>query len=497
MAKDGKRKILRVGIIQAGRIVEERLIRRREDVTVGQGSKNTFILPVAQVPKTFPLFQIRGDNTYLVFDGSMEGRVSIGGDVMDLSGLARSQEVKKQGDRYVVELDEQARGKIVIGEFTILFQFVDTPPVLPKPQLPAAARGGLAQRIHWPLFNAFLASLVLLGSAGVGLDIWWRQTGQYLEGRYEQKRSRAYEVMKAEVLDDKEREKKEEEEEEKDEEAEKEEKKEKEKEEEKEEEEEPEPEPEPEPEGEDKKPEKDEKKDEPKKRESKRSKDDIKEAVEKKTFLNVVGSEGGKKEGALGPDTLKDGVATGELDDAFKDLDSGVATAEPGDEATFVGEPEAVKSEDSGYKGASDDETGGDRIETEEVDTGGKEEGGGGGDGGEVEVRANVSSGSLGGKQGLGSVDKQKVKRVFSRRKQAVQYCYEKALKVDENLKGKVVLRFTIGTAGRITSIDVEQNTTGDSSVSDCIKGKVRTWRFPPPEGGSVTFTFPFVLARG
>ena len=155
MAKDGKRKILRVGIIQSGRIVEERLIRKREDVSIGQASKNTFILPASHLPKSFTLFEGKGAGYHLIFDDSMEGRVSIGEEVLDLKSLAKSGSARRRGGRATVELDDRSRGKIVVGEFTFLFQFVDVPPVLPKPQLPASARGA---NIDW-LFSTSSSSL--------------------------------------------------------------------------------------------------------------------------------------------------------------------------------------------------------------------------------------------------------------------------------------------------------------------------------------------------
>ena len=83
---------------------------------------------------------------------------------------------------------------------------------------------------------------------------------------------------------------------------------------------------------------------------------------------------------------------------------------------------------------------------------------------------------------------------MFSRRKGAIKYCYEKSLKVNPKLRGKVTIRFTIGPAGRITKIDVAENSTGDSSIAQCIVGKVKGWRFEPPQGGSVTFSYPFLL---
>jgi len=96
---------------------------------------------------------------------------------------------------------------------------------------------------------------------------------------------------------------------------------------------------------------------------------------------------------------------------------------------------------------------------------------------------------------GLGKLDGSSVTRVLRRRAGAFRACYERRRKVNPNLKGKVVIRFKIGTAGRIASIKVTGNSTGDSGVASCITGKVRSWRFPAPLHGSVTFTYPIVLS--
>ena len=72
--------------------------------------------------------------------------------------------------------------------------------------------------------------------------------------------------------------------------------------------------------------------------------------------------------------------------------------------------------------------------------------------------------------------------------------CYEKELRRNQNIKGRITLRFTIGTSGRITSIAATQNTTGDEGIASCIISKVEGWKFDPPTGGAVTFTYPFIL---
>ena len=51
-------RILRIGILLGGKIVEERLIRERTPVTIGQSMKNTFSIPVEGLPLEFTLFAI-------------------------------------------------------------------------------------------------------------------------------------------------------------------------------------------------------------------------------------------------------------------------------------------------------------------------------------------------------------------------------------------------------------------------------------------------------
>src|SRR5437879_12362936 len=72
-------KILRMGIIQQGKIVEERLVRKREHVTIGQSSKNTFVVPASNyLPRSFTLFELTPKGYALHFTDAMDGRVALG-----------------------------------------------------------------------------------------------------------------------------------------------------------------------------------------------------------------------------------------------------------------------------------------------------------------------------------------------------------------------------------------------------------------------------------
>ena len=113
-------KVLRIGIIQAGKIVEERVIRRRESVTVGSSEKNHFVIHTEGMPARFELFQLVGTDYILNFTNIMTGRVGLPGGVQDLTQMRDSGAARNAGTHYQVKLNDNSRGKVVIGNTTLL-----------------------------------------------------------------------------------------------------------------------------------------------------------------------------------------------------------------------------------------------------------------------------------------------------------------------------------------------------------------------------------------
>jgi outer membrane biosynthesis protein TonB len=93
-----------------------------------------------------------------------------------------------------------------------------------------------------------------------------------------------------------------------------------------------------------------------------------------------------------------------------------------------------------------------------------------------------------------GELDPAMVAKEVRTRLGAIKACYERALKRNPNLSGKVVMHWTITQAGTVSGVDIEQDTLGDAEVASCIKSLVGHWRFPAPSGGSVEVSFPFVF---
>jgi hypothetical protein len=155
-----RQRILRIGILLGGKIVEERLMRERTSVSVGQSMKNTFSIPVEGLPLEFTLFALDQERYYLRFLPKMDGRLSDGGNVFTLEQL-KTNGAQHVGDYYQVALTPTARGKLSLGDLTVLFQFVTEPPRQPKPMLPASVRGTFADRFDPRLSVIMGASIII------------------------------------------------------------------------------------------------------------------------------------------------------------------------------------------------------------------------------------------------------------------------------------------------------------------------------------------------
>jgi outer membrane biosynthesis protein TonB len=163
-------KVLRIGLVAAGRILEERIVKQRTSVTVGPSEKSMFVVQ-ANVPAGFKLFELVGADYYLNFLDGMTGRVALATGITDL--VALKGQAKRVGPAYQVRLTDEARGKVVIGETTFLFQFVAPPPIQPRPQLPLSVKGGLASQIDWNLtIIAAFSFLLHFGLIGAMYSDW-------------------------------------------------------------------------------------------------------------------------------------------------------------------------------------------------------------------------------------------------------------------------------------------------------------------------------------
>lgn len=469
MAKSAPQKILRVGIIQNDTVLEERLIRKRESITIGTSPKCTFIVPLPPLKRPIPFLQVHKGQYHLAYIPGTRGRLSVQGQVRKLEDAVRLPGIEKRGDVALIPLDENSRGKIRLHDLTILFQFVTPPPTLPKPQLPASARGNFFRQIDYTLLSFLLLSL-LMQAGGVGsLEFWWNTYGKYSSSSFNGSKQHLYEELVSEIEIRQEVEVKEEEE------------------------------PEEEPEEVEEVAQKEvvkkkaQKRAKPKPRvtrqvsaaERMKARKQRQRKVRNNTILRYIGRDVGAGEGIQGAG-LKHGVNSDSLSAAWGNS-NGVRAAEAGESGTYQ-DPSGVGGAGSYARGKGTD-LGGGQLGKTQVKSASRAKS-------ERAIKLRIG-GSLGTQSGMGRVDRASVANVFRSRKGAIQYCYRKALARNRSTAGKITIQFTIGLRGRITSIRIKSNQTGDSSLGQCITGKVKSWPFPKPKERPVDFTYPFILRQG
>jgi TonB family protein len=454
-------KVLRIGLIQNGKIVEERVIRKRETVSVGSSEKNHFVIHTEGMPARFELFQLAGNDYILNFTDMMSGRVGLPGGVQDLTQMRQSGAARNAGSHYQVKINDSSRGKVVMGTTTLLFQFVVPPPIQPRPQLPAAARAGFVRSIDW-LFTAFMVFtfmsmfgfIVYLENADWPIDeglaavpdsiakLIFEEPPPPPEVKQEQPTEQGKEEEKAA--------------------------------------------PAPAPEK------RAEKAPKPEAPGEKAPKDDGQEVADKSARIAqeaaqaaealIVGALSADTGGALA-DVLAGGAVTGNAQDILAQA-MGVGVAKSGSGGDLRQRAGGGTSPGSSGLGSLARKEGTANAV---------------GEGGQVTeraVRGSVKSERGDEVGGSGEFDSSVVVSTIKTRLRAIQMCYEQQLRRNPNLAGKVTIEFTIQPRGNVTDVRVKENSTGDTAVGTCVANTVGSFRFNPgPEGGSVTYSYPFVFA--
>jgi outer membrane biosynthesis protein TonB len=450
---DDPGKVLRIGIVQAGKVIHERLIRPGQSVTVGSSPKNTFAFQVAGFPSQHVLFQARGNRYFLNFNEKMAGKIAFRDGIVSLDQLQERGEATRKGPHFVLPLSEKNRGKIVIDDVTVLFQFVAAPPESARMMGKQDFRPKLMDEDD-PVFLGFLA---LFSSIATVMMIWALNQEPIERISLEQIPDRFVDI----VLPKEDRE--------------------------------PPPEIEPEidenlkgPEVEkekpdesseaqaSKKPKKEMTQEERAAAEAKRLQEKKENLARKSAVLAMIGTRGERNSGDMVEDVFAEGDSNfSSLEDALRDVSSAeIANSE--NVATVKGQ------QDGGGRG--------------DATIGGIESGGGGTASVSSAPAAQVKKASLstsgadvGGAEGADAI-----KSVLRSKSGQVKYCYEQRLKENPNISGRIAVEVSIA-AGRVTSAVVVENTTGDSALESCVTRKIRSWRFAEEAEGDIYL--PFALS--
>jgi hypothetical protein len=448
MASTQQSKVLRIGVVQDGRILEERHLRQPGDVTIGQDAKKcSLYLPVDVLPDSQPVFEYRQKQYHLVFSEDMRGRVDLGSSTVDLHTLRAQGQAQPREGLYVLPLPEGSRGQLVLGGVSLFFQFVTPTPSPTKAELPPEMQGSAWRSMDRMFFTILAASLFLHFSCAAliisaqpppepelsldQLDDRFarvfipptpekptppRQTAQAAQGGTKDDKPKADGQDKAQAGASK-------------------------------------------PSG-------------PK--DAATQHDEVVKKVAGKGLLRILGSSGSGK-GAFS-DVLGGSTGGGDIAEALAGA-GGVGIATSG-APVGAGGPRGGGT--GSVAGIGDLGTSGGGN----VDLGTKKE---------VQVSGRVSSAAP--EVDSADVDREALARYVKVRLKAIQDCYEKELKRNPSLRGKVIMRFNILPSGKTGDIEIEENTLGNDAVASCIRTKIRGWVFPFKPDDEVPVAYPFVFS--
>ena len=472
MLRIQQKKILRIGIIQQGRIIEERLLKKSR-VTLGRSVKNTLVLPDQDLPKNFTLFEPRGKNVVIHVLPSMKGKISRNGRLVTLDELKNSGNTSHNGVQSI-PVDRNTKGKIIVGKLTILFQFIS--PVEKRSQkLPAALRVSFFSFFYLLILDYWLAAALAVSAvAQIGAVSYlvlqdWPIPERNLNAEVERYRLQPRAVAVApkienpktdedlsesgdtEVVDDKELQKEK-------------------------------------PSTQtNNKPLKSKESPEIRARKRGERKRLLSREVEDKTIIHLLGtSTTGAGDGGLMA-TLNNGeLAQMDIEQALAHSPGGFITASNKSERSGLITTNNNFG-DSELETISDSSLGNGKLlrKGSKVTTKTRKE---------RKIKPRVNIRKLGKMYGQGTLDPNSVQKVIEQRQSQIQGCYERAIKKDKKLSGKLVIKWTIGSVGRVTKASVVSDTMKNSGVAKCVIGKVKRWRFSKPKGGSVTITKRFIF---
>ncbi len=80
---------------------------------------------------------------------------------------------------------------------------------------------------------------------------------------------------------------------------------------------------------------------------------------------------------------------------------------------------------------------------------------------------------------------------IFDRNKGAIYSIYNRALRQNPTLQGKVVLKLTITPSGKVTECMVLSSELDDAALGDKVAQRVKRFDFGAQEVNEVTITYP------
>ena len=443
MEKAQQEQNLRVAMIWNGTIIQEKVLQKAADIMIGEGIKNTFVIPAESLPnvESFPLFTSSQAGYTINLTESMSGKVTIGDTTQPVSDFIKSRTKQADGS-YACNVGKEDWGVITIQNLTFFWQFISQTDKIPKRAI---------VDFDWYLAKLILLAFIIHAAFIVGSYLLWDEKPGEIPAVPD--RFAKFIVEKA---------------------------------------------PEPPPEEElEKGPDEGVGKRHMGK-EGKAGEQDkpvhVKTKIPKATQRTI---QKVSRMGALG--ALATNKFGGPLKEIFSSETSGfgdrlgAAMDGTGDQFVMGHGTGGWSTKGTGTGGGG---TGWGRVYgTSSIDTGG----GRGvrarmGRRKERKVKYRVKRGTP---EVDGFLSKEQINRVVKAHAGGIRFCYEKELRRFPKLSGKIVMNWTIALNGRVKRAFVQHSTMKNSRVENCLRRNIKRWIFPKPQGGRVVVSYPFLFRGG
>lgn len=456
------RQVLRVAVVRDGRIVAEHVVGADGQLTVGQSERCDVVLSDVAAPMSAVL--LRGDSVDYRLDAApvQGGRLQLPSGVVEVDGPHSSGELR---------LPPGSRGMLRVADVTLLLQRVAPRPDMPRPRLPAAVRGQVAASIDW-LFTCMLSFSMM---SAFGFMVYLQHMDFPLPGDGaavpEQLAHYVFEEPTPPtpptplappspmadhapdpVTDDARAET-----------------------------------PTPEP---------------PSKRRTPRT-PALRDSGEPDAAPSLARTDAIRQQAVAAASALMVG-ALGAADGALQDvLAAGAVPGRAADIFARAGAVQVARSDDGllptrrGPRGDGVSGSIGELQLAAAARTGRTRDEGGGPDERVIDhPPGHAGLGEGGDVAGSGDFAAARVVAAIKRKLGAIKACYERGLRRDPQLSGKLTMEFVVQPRGSVTGTRVTADTVGDAQVARCVGGVLGKLRFVPgPTGGSVTFAYPFVFS--
>lgn len=91
----------------------------------------------------------------------------------------------------------------------------------------------------------------------------------------------------------------------------------------------------------------------------------------------------------------------------------------------------------------------------------------------------------------------EEISKIMLAHNRTIQDCYKHALKRDNSLKGKIVVKFTVNPDGEVNDVQIVKSNLNNSNLERCILRRIERWKdfgFCDPKIGDLTYKQTYVF---